>query len=277
MRANVVAHGGGDDLQQWFRDIPIVTKVLCGFAFFFAFTTSFKIISPGSLVFISDLVRNKFEIWRMFTPFLFCGGFSFQFAMHLMILYENCKRYEANPYNTGAGGNSADFIYMIVLSAPVFLTIAHFYNFYILSQSLLYMIIYVWSRREPDAQLNIMGVRFKAIYLPWIYELINMVMAQDIVMPLIGIAVGHVYYYFVVVMPIAYGRDWVKTPQFCIDILHWYTGGMNPAVAAATTGVAPPPNRPVADPTGAPRGGRPATQGSGYAWGRGHVLGAATG
>ena len=35
------------------------------------------------------------------------GPFSFNFAMHTYVLYENSRRYESNPYNTGGGGSSA--------------------------------------------------------------------------------------------------------------------------------------------------------------------------
>ena len=39
-------------------------------------------------------IKNNFEIYLLFTPFIFAGGLSFNFAMHVYVLYESCKRYE---------------------------------------------------------------------------------------------------------------------------------------------------------------------------------------
>jgi Derlin-2/3 len=176
----------------------------------------------------------------------------------MMVLYENCRRYENNPYNTGGGGTTADFIYMILIGAAIILSIAHIYDFFILSEPILYMIMYVWSRRDPDVLLNIYGFRFKGLYLPWIYLAIRLVMGNDIILPLIGIGVGHLYYFAVVVLPTTYNLNIVQTPKFCIDLANYYSGTTPRAVPAGSD----------------PRSERLA-RGAGYQWGRGHVLGAA--
>lgn len=89
---------------------------------------------------------HKYQIWRIFTPFIFSGGFSFNFLMHTVVLYENCRNYEINPFSTGAGGTSADFLWMVMIGMVVFLVVGLYLEMYVMSEALLFMILYVWSR-----------------------------------------------------------------------------------------------------------------------------------
>ena len=98
---------------------------------------TFGWISVAKLVFVPELLIQKFEIWRLLTPFIFAGKFSFSFVMHLVVLYENCRRYEANPFNTGGGGTTADFIFALLIGGFLLLLTAYFFEFFILSESLL--------------------------------------------------------------------------------------------------------------------------------------------
>jgi Derlin-2/3 len=117
--------------------------------------------------------------------------------MHAYVLYENCRRYEQNPFNTGGGGTSADFLWMVILGMGVLCVVAHFFGLVFMAEPLLYMIMYVWSRREPDMMLNMYGFKFKALYCPWVYVAIRVVMGGSPTEPLIGVAVGHVYYFLI--------------------------------------------------------------------------------
>ncbi|RYG67905.1 hypothetical protein EON64_06395, partial [archaeon] len=228
----------GDTLQGWFSSVPLITKVFLVSTLITGAGLSFKMLDGGSLVLLWPYVQNKFHFWRLFTCFVFAGPFSFNFALHTLVLYENCKRYESNPFNTGAGGNSADFLWLLLIAMTVLLVLAYIFDMYVLSEPLLYVIMYVWSRREPDAMLNIWGFRFKALYLPWVYIAIRMVMGGAITEPLIGVAVGHLYYFLVQVLPATHGVDLIKTPKFCVDIVKYCTG-LTPANNATPTFAAP--------------------------------------
>ena len=263
-RRNIGGLGGGDDLRQWYREIPLVTRSFISGTLLLGFLATFNLIAINKLLFVSELVRMKFQVWRLITPFLFSGKFSFNFAMHLMVMYENFKRYESNPFNTGAGGNSADFLYMIIICGGIQIIIAHYMNYFILSESILFTIMYVWSKRDPDALMSMFGFSLKGIYLPWVYVAIRLVMGSDIIMPLIGIAVGHVYYFTVQILPVKYNYTLIKTPKYCIDIVNYMNGTTS---AGGAGGVQQVPT------AGFPAPGRPGT-GGGHQWGRGRVLGA---
>lgn len=199
--------------------------------------------------------------------------------MHLVVLYENCKRYESNPFNTGGGGTTADFIFALMFCGLILLIVAYFFDFYILSESLLFTIMYLSSRKDADALMNMYGFRFKCLYLPWIYLGIRLVMGNDIVMPLVGIVVGHVYFFLVSVLPETHGYSILKTPAFCIDFVNYYNGaprgtGLN--IGAGITANAPAGQRPgrFPAPGNVPAPTDPAGARGGHNWGRGNVLGA---
>jgi Derlin-2/3 len=184
-----VANAGGSP-QDWFRDIPLITKILVTSTILTATLSSFKLMNPMLFLFHWSSIYSKFEIWRFFTSFVFAGNFSFPFAMHTYMLYQNSIRYEANPYNTGGRGTSADYLWMILFSMIPLCLLAFLMEIPILSEPLLYVIMYVWSRREPEAQTNIFGFKFQAVYLPWVYVAIRLLMGNSIVGPLMGIAAG---------------------------------------------------------------------------------------
>lgn len=156
-------------IKDWFKSIPLVTKFLVTSTLLSGAGVSFGLLSPRQLFFAWPLVHQKFHIWRLVTPFLFAGTFSFNFLMHLVILYENCKRYERNPFSTGAGGTSADFLWMVIVGMGIFCVVGCYFELGFMSEQLLYLIMYVWSRREPDTILSFFGFKFKALYVPWVY------------------------------------------------------------------------------------------------------------
>jgi Derlin-2/3 len=156
------------------------------------------------------------------------------------------------PFNTGAGGTSADFVWMLCLAAVIFPIIAFFMREFFFGECILFMIMYVWSRREPEGTLNIFGFKFQALYLPWVYLAIRLVMGNSIIQPLEGIVVGHLYYFLAEVLPLSHNIDMIKTPGFVIRLVDRLTG-----VTAVPTAV---------------NTGRQPTQ-MGYTWGGGRRLG----
>jgi Derlin-2/3 len=258
--------GQADSIQDMYRNIPFVTKVLVTSTVLLATGITFNMINPVDVVLDYQYLVKKFHIWRLFTPFIFAGPFSFNFLMHTVVLYENCRNYEVNPFNTGGGGTSADFLWMVIMGMLVFIVIGIYLEIYVMSEAILFMILYVWSRRDPTSIRNIFGFRFQGLYLPWIYVGIRLLMGSSIAMPIIGIVVGHAYYFAIEVMPNAYNIDFIRTPQFCVDIVTYFTGR------------SPPPVRPAAMPGfgNAPQAAPQrnfANLGGGYNWGQGRPLG----
>lgn len=269
MNRPVAGVGDGTSPQEWFRELGFVTKFFLVSTLFTGICVSFGIMQGTTFIFYWPNIWNKFELWRLVTPFVFAGSFSFQYAMHLYVLYQNSVRYEENPYNTGARGTSADYLWMIILSMAILCVAGYFFHMTVLSDPIVFVIMYVYSRRNPDNTSNMYGFKFKTLYLPWIYVAIRLLFGNSIVGALLGIAVGHIYYFLVEVLPHSHNIDLIRTPEFCISIVEYFSGYSHPSHTVPVTnmrrGEAVPANA-----TRAPTGGF--ARGS-YNWGSGRVLG----
>jgi Derlin-2/3 len=235
MRRPVAVVGQADTPASWFASLPLVTKILCVGTLLCSSLVSFKILSTKDIIFHSPWIIQNLEIWRLITPYFYAGQFSFGFAMHLMALYENCTRYERMPFNTGGGGTSADFVWMLCLAMVIFPIIGYFTSEMIFSECILFMIMYVWSRREPDGAMNIFGFKFQALYLPWVYLAIRLLMGNPIMLPIYGIVVGHLYYFLADVMPLSHNIDLIKTPEFIIRLVEYISGVSRPTAGPNAT------------------------------------------
>jgi Derlin-2/3 len=254
--------GGGDSVSDWYKEIPLVTKLLFTSTVAATVLVSTGMCDQGLFYFASHLILRKFHIWRLFTPFIFSFPFSIDFAMHTYLLYDNCRRYELNPFNTGGGGNSSDFLFMVLLGMAAMCVAAYFFNLSLMSNPLLYMIMYVWSRREPETIVSLFTFKYKALYSPWVSLLIYIVMGYSVTLPLIGIAVGHIYFFFISVLPDSHGIDLIRTPEFCEQAVRLYTG--NSAAVSSRVSAAP---------AAAATGAQFPNLGAGHQWGRGRALG----
>lgn len=257
---------GDDNISQWFKEVPLVTKLLVSSTLAATVTIYVGICNISHFMFIPELIFTKFHFWRLYFPFIFSYPFSFDFAMHMYMLYENCRRYEMNPFNTGGGGNSSDFLYMILLGMAALCVVGYFFNLTLMAVPLVYMIMYVWSRREPETIVNLMTLKYKALYSPWVSLLIYVVMGAPLTRPLLGIAVGHMYYFLTSVLPVSHGVDIIHTPEFCKQIVRWYTSN-SASVSSRPSAVANAPGG------AAPAEGQFPNLGAGHQWGRGRALG----
>lgn len=77
-------------------------------------------------------------------------------------------------------------------------------------------VLYVWCQFNRDQIVSFwFGMQFKALYLPWVLVAFNMILRGGGLNELIGILVGHTYYF----LAYQYSQDFggsviIKTPQF---------------------------------------------------------------
>lgn len=248
--------------QEWYAALPPVSKIWFTAAITTALGARFSLLSPYNIALLWPQIVGKFQIWRLFTNFLFLGGPSFPWLITMIMMSRYLPALENDPFPSGGGshmGNSADFLYMLMLGAAVLLPLGWLMNSPFMSFSLFFMVIYVWSRRHPDSQTNFYGFGFKASYLPWVLVAFSFIVGDDPVRDLLGIAAGHLYYFIQEVLPTAEtpfkGRKLLTTPQ-------WLYSAMQ----------LPPTHQPAG--MRGFRMGQPAQQQRRDNWGAGRVLGA---
>ena len=96
-----------------------------------------------------------------------------------------------------------------------------------LGSALTFMMTYVWGRRNEDVRMTMLGIlTFTAPYLPWVMLSFSFLVGNSITMSIIGIIVGHTYYFLEYVFPVvASVRGWkVKNLMEPPRVLHWICG-----------------------------------------------------
>lgn len=114
---------------------------------------------------------------------------------------------------------------------------ALFINIVFLGSALTIMLVYVWSRRNPfvrfveekkrllfdwyqrefgSFRMNFFGLlNFQAPYLPWVLFAFSLLLGNSVIVDIMGIIVGHIYYFLEDIFPRQQGGFRVlKTPRF---------------------------------------------------------------
>jgi len=214
----------GMDLVSWYMDIPVVSRVYFTSAFLTTAACAVDIITPYSLYFNFNLIFHEGQVWRLITTFLFFGLFSVDFLFHMYFLVRYCRMLEEGDFR----GRTAHFILFLLFGVTMMTIVAAFLTVNFLGSSLSFMMMYVWGRRNEEARMSFLGVfSFTAPYLPWVMLTFSMLLGNSAIMvDVIGIFVGHSYYFLEYVYPvIAEIRGW-KVKRFFEPpmILHWLCG-----------------------------------------------------
>ena len=74
----------------------------------------------------------NFQVWRMFTTFLFFGTFGFNFFFNMIFTYRYCRMLEENSFR----GHTADFVVMFLFGSCAMVVFALFVNLLFLGKLL---------------------------------------------------------------------------------------------------------------------------------------------
>jgi len=181
----------------------------------------------------------------------------FHYLMNLFFLYNYSVRLEKDIF----GRQPADYAFLLIFIWLASTVLALFMDIMMLMDMLVICVIYIWCQLNPDTIVQFwFGTQFKAVFLPWAYLILTMVIGGNITDMILGIIVGHLYYFLKFKYPVEYnGPSLLDTPNFLYNYFP-----MNTAVGGFGQHV----YRPAAAPP--PAAGRP--QGGGHDWGRGNNL-----
>ncbi|KAI1292091.1 Derlin-2 [Halotydeus destructor] len=203
---------GVHNIQNDYLQIPPVTRAYSTACVLTTIAVQMDLVSPFQLYFNPNLIFRHYQLWRLVTTFLFFGPFGFTFLFNLIFTYRYCRMLEEGFYRS----RTADFVYMFIFGAVMMTIIAHFVNLLFLGHAFTIMLVYVWSRRNPYVRMNFFGIlNFHAPYLPWVLLGFSLLLGNAVLVDLMGIAVGHVYYFLEDVFPNQPGGFRIlKTPAF---------------------------------------------------------------
>lgn len=224
-------------LEEWYKQMPVVTRTYLTLSFLTTASCALEIISPFTVYFNTRLIFRKMELWRLFTNFLFFGSLGLDFLFHMFFLARYCRLLEEGSFR----GRAADFLFMLIFGGVILTLVAPFVNIQFLGSSLTFMMVYVWGRRNEYVNMSFLGLfNFSAPYLPWVLLAFSTLLGSSPLVDLLGMGAGHVYYFLEDVYPRMTGRRVLKTPGIIRELF--------PRDDA--TFVARPPPRPVERPRG---------------------------
>ncbi|CAB4288348.1 unnamed protein product [Prunus armeniaca] len=182
-----------------------------------------------SIALVHKLVFSHFQVWRLITNFFFLGNFSINFGIRLLMIARYGVQLEKGPFER----RTADFLWMMIFGALTLLVLSAIPIFWspFLGISLVFMLVYVWSREFPNANVNIYGlVALKAFYLPWAMLALDVIFGSPIMPDLLGIIAGHLYYFLTVLHPLAGGKNILQTPRWVHKVVaRWRIGAPPPS------------------------------------------------
>ncbi|XP_040192661.1 derlin-2 isoform X3 [Rana temporaria] len=134
----------------------------------------------------------------------------------MIFLYRYCRMLEEGSFR----GRTADFVFMFLFGGLLMAIFGLFVNLVFLGQAFTIMLVYVWSRRNPYVRMNFFGLlNFQAPFLPWVLMGFSLLLGNSIIVDLLGIAVGHIYFFLEDVFPNQPGGGRIlKTPYILCSV-----------------------------------------------------------
>eukprot|EP01104_Vermistella_antarctica_P004734 TRINITY_DN15160_c0_g1_i1.p1 TRINITY_DN15160_c0_g1~~TRINITY_DN15160_c0_g1_i1.p1 ORF type:complete len:217 (+),score=41.42 TRINITY_DN15160_c0_g1_i1:322-972(+) len=204
--------------EEWYRNMPTITRGYMTGCIVTTLLVQLDVISPLELYLNMHTVIQKYEYWRLVTNFLFMGRFGLGFIFHMFFIVRHSRMLEENSFR----GRTGDYFFLWLFGAVVLLIANWLLSFTTLSfrimflaQSLSFYVVYIFSRRNRDVRMSFLGLfTFTAPYLPWVILIFSLLLGQPLIEDLLGIAVGHIYYFLADVYPDVTGRRIMRTPGF---------------------------------------------------------------
>ncbi|ODV83116.1 hypothetical protein CANARDRAFT_9841 [[Candida] arabinofermentans NRRL YB-2248] len=150
-------------LQEWIMDVPPVTRY---YAIGIVTVSALQFtgyVSKTDCYYSYDKVFNNFEIWRLITSFFYLDNLSWRLCLKLYDLLNHSKSLELSYFKT------IDYIWMLfLLCLTLIISASYFNDGFILGEYLNSMLLYIWSRKNPNLEMRLYIITIKSRYLPFL-------------------------------------------------------------------------------------------------------------
>ncbi|KAL0219105.1 hypothetical protein P9112_004758 [Eukaryota sp. TZLM1-RC] len=196
-------------ILSFVNSIPPISRILFVslIATFLALVTN--VVSDFDLFFDPQHAFMKMQLWRCITTFTYMGTDIISVFFSLVTLYRTAVDLEQQSFQ----GRPEDMLFMVLMGMTLFLIAGWILTLPFLFNCLFFYLLYIWARRNPYARVNFLFIPMPAPYLPYVMVLVNFAMGNKILPIIIGLVVGHIYWYFADVLPLQTGRQYLHTPN----------------------------------------------------------------
>jgi derlin-1 len=215
------------DFSDWYNSIPQITRYWFSGSIVVPLVARFGIINAHNLILLFEPFFNRFHIWRPITALLFypiSPQTGFSYLINLYFLYSYSSRLETSTFD----GRPADYLFMLIFNWLLLTIVGFVASLYYIMDPMILSVMYVWCQLNRDVIVSFwFGTQFKAIYLPWVLVGFNMIIKGGGFIELLGIAIGHVYFFLMFKYPQDFGgAQLLQTPE----ILYKYFPNRNTGV-----------------------------------------------
>uniref|UniRef100_T1IJ07 Derlin n=1 Tax=Strigamia maritima TaxID=126957 RepID=T1IJ07_STRMM len=244
------------EISNWFQSVPLLTRYWLGASIVFPVLGRLGLLNAMDMLLLYQPLVYRFQIWRPLTALVYypiTPMTGFHYLTNLYFLYNYSSRLETGTFF----GRQADYAYMLLIMAICNIALGLAFTIPLLMDPMVLAVLYVWCQLNRDVIMNFwFGTQFKAMYLPWVVLLFNMVITGSFMNELLGIFVGHTYFFLQYKYPLDFGgRRFLNTPAFLYFPNNRGTGGNSGQMPASRQ-----QNAAVAD-----------NSWGSHRWGRGHT------
>ncbi|WFD30894.1 hypothetical protein MSPP1_001918 [Malassezia sp. CBS 17886] len=187
--------------MEW-GSLPPFTTVWMSGAMLLSILEALGFTTPYQMFYSPTMVFQLQQYWRLLTTFLYFGGFSVMLLLRHCFMLRYAYMLERDTF--GATGR-ADFFWFLFLAAAALLLLSSRLSMPFLAEPLSATITYVWCRKNRHVQMSFLGLFvFTAPYMPLLLLLIELGFGrsvQSVKSEIVGIVLGHIYYFLVDVWP----------------------------------------------------------------------------
>lgn len=194
---------------NWVTDIPIVTRIWTISSLITSVLVDSNIISLNDIVFAPSLIKT--QPWRIISSFLYIGEFNINLIMSLYLIVQYSIQLEES-YN-----RTRDYLWFILTcSVSLLLYSTYVQNLGFLGTYLNETLNYIWSRKNPDVMLGLLGlIEFRAGYLSFLMILLSFMRSNDnwnVWKEIPPFVIGHLIFYFDDVWSAIFGFNPLAAP-----------------------------------------------------------------
>jgi len=205
-----------DDLKTFIKQIPGFTRYYLGSMLLMALLTTYKALSPYTLLLDFEKVFYSCHLWRLITCFTFAGTFGFPFVMKMFIAHFSVRdleeEYKEKEY--------AEFTLLVVFCGLAGMVLSFLYGSHmLLVDPFLTSLLYIKCMKNPEQVVRFWGIPVKSAHFPWAFMLFHMLMGADPVIDLIGIGAGHSYIFCKEVLPRSHGYRPLQVPMWLKNLI----------------------------------------------------------
>ncbi|XP_073962363.1 derlin 1 [Choristoneura fumiferana] len=240
------------EFRDWYYRVPFFTRHWLTWTIVLSLFAKFGFIDGFYLRLYLGPFISQFHIWRPITALFYypiTPNTGFHFMVNCYFLYSYSERLETGMF----GGKPADYCYMLVFNWACCVLTGFLLELPILMDQMVMSVLYVWCQLNKDVVVSFwFGSRFRAMYLPWVLMIFNLIISGGGLMEFIGILVGHLAFFLLFKYPQEFGGPALLTPPSFLK--QWFPDTRQ----MGSFGLPPESRNPVR---------------TGHTWGRGHTLG----